>query len=141
MDEQDTLLICPYNQSHRIVKSEMQNHLIHYCVNRPWNNWKMETCPYDTSHVISNETFPYHLENCFKRATLEKLITSQEPNQSAGAECIDNIINVVSVPPQNDNCDNMDAMDEQDTLLICPYNQSHRICQKRDAKSLDTLLC
>ncbi|XP_043477489.1 uncharacterized protein LOC122508279 [Leptopilina heterotoma] len=114
-DLHDPLLTCPYDKSHRILKSRMQYHLVRCRKNHPCDKSEMETCPYDATHIISKAEFPYHLENCFKRGTVVNFITSKEPNRSVGAVSMDTIINVY-VPPQNENWDNEPPEQTYDAL-------------------------
>jgi len=65
----DETVICPHNESHLILKSRLQRHLIR-CTPRHPNNDKV-TCPFNSTHLIEKKALNHHVENCPDRASFD----------------------------------------------------------------------
>ena len=53
-DLDDPMQTCPYDKSHRILKSRMQFHLVRCRKNHPANKDQLRTCPFDAVHVVNS---------------------------------------------------------------------------------------
>lgn len=69
MQEEDPLTQCPYNQSHVILKSRMQGHIVKCKKNYPMAN-KM-VCPFNAVHHVDKPDYQYHLSTCPDRRLIE----------------------------------------------------------------------
>lgn len=66
----DLYMICPYNKSHRILKSRFMVHLIK--CRKSFKDIEMVTCPFNTSHVIHEPELNWHVTVCENRSTITK---------------------------------------------------------------------
>ncbi|XP_051163876.1 uncharacterized protein LOC127283175 [Leptopilina boulardi] len=104
-DLNDPLQTCPYDESHRVMKSRMQWHLVKCRKNHISDKSQFKTCPYDVTHIINEVEFAYHINNCSKSGSVVNFIQSMEPTRCVGAVPMSDIINVY-VPPVQENWDN-----------------------------------
>ncbi|XP_033219556.1 uncharacterized protein LOC117174497 isoform X1 [Belonocnema kinseyi] len=103
-DLDDPMQTCPYDVSHRILKSRMQWHLVRCRKNHPDNKDQMRTCPYDAVHVVNSIEYEYHIANCPKSGTVLNFIFSSEGQRSVGSVSLEKS-NSVYVPPTEENWD------------------------------------
>ncbi|XP_033219557.1 uncharacterized protein LOC117174497 isoform X2 [Belonocnema kinseyi] len=117
-DLDDPMQTCPYDVSHRILKSRMQWHLVRCRKNHPDNKDQMRTCPYDAVHVVNSIEYEYHIANCPKSGTVLNFIFSSEGQRSVGSVSLEKS-NSVYVPPTEENWDT-----DPDKPLRKPHNKS-----------------
>ncbi|XP_051163990.1 uncharacterized protein LOC127283258 [Leptopilina boulardi] len=104
-DLNDQLQTCPYDKSHRFLKSKRQYHLVKCRKNHPCDKSQMKTCPYDATHIINEVEFAYHINNCSESGKVVNFIQSMETTRCVGAVPISDVVNVF-VPPVQENWDN-----------------------------------
>jgi hypothetical protein len=66
---EDPLVQCPYNQSHMILKSRMQGHIVKCMRNYPTAN--KVTCPFNAIHHVDKLDYQYHVTTCPDRRIIE----------------------------------------------------------------------
>uniref|UniRef100_A0A2Y9D105 CHHC U11-48K-type domain-containing protein n=1 Tax=Anopheles arabiensis TaxID=7173 RepID=A0A2Y9D105_ANOAR len=59
----DEMLICPYNESHVIVRHRMPYHLAK-CKKHHDANQSLQTCPFNAMHVMPKENIRTHIQSC-----------------------------------------------------------------------------
>uniref|UniRef100_A0A182V3Y0 CHHC U11-48K-type domain-containing protein n=1 Tax=Anopheles merus TaxID=30066 RepID=A0A182V3Y0_ANOME len=59
----DEMLICPYNESHVIVRHRMPYHLVK-CKKHHDANQSLQTCPFNAMHVMPKENIRTHIQTC-----------------------------------------------------------------------------
>ncbi|PSN32050.1 hypothetical protein C0J52_16706 [Blattella germanica] len=69
MQPEDPLIRCPYNQSHQILKSRMQAHIVKCKKNYPTAD-KM-VCPFNAVHHVDKIHYQYHVSTCPDRRVVE----------------------------------------------------------------------
>ncbi|XP_013100706.2 uncharacterized protein DDB_G0283697-like [Stomoxys calcitrans] len=65
----DDMVECPYNNSHRMLRKRLQSHLLKCRIQYP--DVELRKCPFNLSHLIPEPEFTHHVTNCSDR----KLIT------------------------------------------------------------------
>ncbi|XP_037919517.1 gametocyte-specific factor 1-like [Hermetia illucens] len=65
-------LICPYNQTHRVLRFRMPAHLIK--CKKYYQGEPLQTCPFNATHLIRPDRMAKHLEICddYLTAKMEK---------------------------------------------------------------------
>lgn len=63
-------VMCPYDKSHIILRSRIQNHLIRCARNHP--DIILERCPFDSTHHLRPEEKEAHILSCTSRATFDE---------------------------------------------------------------------
>jgi hypothetical protein len=69
MQADDPILECPYDTSHSILKSRMQQHLVKCKRNHPLAD-KM-ICPFNAVHHVDKPNYQYHITTCPDRRVIE----------------------------------------------------------------------
>ncbi|XP_017140960.1 gametocyte-specific factor 1 homolog [Drosophila miranda] len=64
----DEYLICPFDESHRILSSRMMVHLVRCAPNHQGS--KKVRCPFNITHICTITEMKIHLQNCTHRAGL-----------------------------------------------------------------------
>ncbi|GIY85808.1 hypothetical protein CEXT_267361, partial [Caerostris extrusa] len=67
------LLVCPYDESHRIKPTRYQLHIIK-CKPQHLNE-KQFVCPFNATHVMSLEERNFHLSHCIDKAPLDRRLS------------------------------------------------------------------
>ncbi|KAL7303102.1 hypothetical protein TKK_0004315 [Trichogramma kaykai] len=62
MIDLDPVIVCPYDENHRIARSRLQRHLVKCEKNFP-PDYKQQ-CPYDATHRVFQEEMVQHVEEC-----------------------------------------------------------------------------
>lgn len=61
---------CPYNSSHRILRSRFQVHLTR--CKKSYPDKKLSVCPFNSTHLLEESQLNYHVTVCADRASLDK---------------------------------------------------------------------
>ncbi|XP_050329821.1 uncharacterized protein DDB_G0283697-like [Bactrocera neohumeralis] len=69
LENDDDVVVCPYNPAHRLLRKRLQPHLIKCRENYP--QLQLQRCPFNNTHHIPEPEFCLHVTNCPDR----KLIT------------------------------------------------------------------
>ncbi|XP_018787246.1 PREDICTED: protein D7-like [Bactrocera latifrons] len=69
LENDDDVVVCPYNPAHRLLRKRLQPHLIKCRENYP--QLELQRCPFNNTHHIPEPEFCLHVTNCPDR----KLIT------------------------------------------------------------------
>uniref|UniRef100_A0A182P4A1 CHHC U11-48K-type domain-containing protein n=1 Tax=Anopheles epiroticus TaxID=199890 RepID=A0A182P4A1_9DIPT len=59
----DEMLVCPYNESHVIVRHRMPYHLVK-CKKNHQENGTLQACPFNAMHVVRKVDIRQHIESC-----------------------------------------------------------------------------
>jgi len=68
-DDYQEIKTCPYDPSHRVHAKRFLRHIMKCQKNYP--NARMQKCPFNATHIIPDEMYTAHLENCPDKAWLE----------------------------------------------------------------------
>lgn len=63
-------VMCPYEKSHIILKTRIQNHLIKCARNHP--EIHLERCPFDVTHHLRPEEKDEHIKSCPARVSFDE---------------------------------------------------------------------
>ncbi|CAL1289427.1 unnamed protein product [Larinioides sclopetarius] len=66
------LLVCPYDEAHKVKSSRMQLHITRCRMNH-LNEVKF-TCPFNATHVMPYQERDYHLLHCADKAPLDRML-------------------------------------------------------------------
>lgn len=66
----DTLMICPYDEAHRIKAKRFQHHLMKCRQNHPDKDFV--NCPFNAKHVMLRHDVRHHVSRCPDRSTIEQ---------------------------------------------------------------------
>lgn len=66
----DRLMVCPYDESHRIKAKRFQHHLLKCRKNHPDKDFV--TCPFNAKHVMLRHEIRYHVSRCPDRVSVEQ---------------------------------------------------------------------
>lgn len=66
----DRLLVCPYDESHRIRAKRFQHHLLKCRQNHPDKDFV--TCPFNAKHVMLRHEIRHHVSRCPDRSVIEQ---------------------------------------------------------------------
>ncbi|XP_012282846.1 uncharacterized protein LOC105701027 [Orussus abietinus] len=80
-DLDDPIIICPYDRSHRIVRSRIQKHIVKCERNFP-ENYK-EICPYNATHRLFKADMENHIKTCPMRTFLDPYLYQSTPKQGS----------------------------------------------------------
>ncbi|XP_054086688.1 protein D7 [Zeugodacus cucurbitae] len=93
-ENDDDVVVCPYNKAHHMLRKRLQPHLIKCRQNYP--QLELQKCPFNSTHHIPEPEFTLHVTNCPDR----KLITQykydtvapkeEEPIRQIPIECEEN---------------------------------------------------
>ncbi|XP_035724354.1 gametocyte-specific factor 1-like [Vespa mandarinia] len=98
----DDYVTCPYDPSHRILKSRMSRHLIKCELNHP--TLRLLTCPYNKIHRISPLEYEHHLSICESKGTVQRNYFENASSISANILPVTKI-NELQIPPSSENWD------------------------------------
>lgn len=74
----DNVVICPYNESHRIARSRIQKHIVKCEKNYP-SDYKM-MCPYNATHRLFKHEMAKHIITCSTRQLIEPELYQRSGN-------------------------------------------------------------
>ncbi|XP_043261984.1 uncharacterized protein LOC122402892 [Colletes gigas] len=84
---------CPFDKSHRIIRSRLQTHLVKCAKNYP--GVKL-VCIYDASHKVDPQNYENHLKECESSGNMKCYEYSMEPAVTVGTIPIESACNVES---------------------------------------------
>lgn len=79
-ENDDDIVVCPYNPAHHMLRKRLQPHLIKCRQNYP--QLELQKCPFNNTHHIPEPEFCLHVTNCPDR----KLITQYKYNSAEPKE-------------------------------------------------------
>ncbi|XP_033212278.1 gametocyte-specific factor 1 homolog isoform X2 [Belonocnema kinseyi] len=98
-----TFQTCPYDKSHRILKSRLTAHLVHCRQNNPrLKRRNAKVCPYDFYHVVEAADYESHVETCLKRPKVFEDIDVIDDQFHIGSVPLEELKKVF-VPPAKEN--------------------------------------
>lgn len=62
--------VCPYNNTHRVLRIRMPSHIIKCRKN--YTGPELEQCAYNATHLVAAGTMRQHLEGCMDRHNFNK---------------------------------------------------------------------
>ncbi|XP_043684459.1 titin homolog isoform X1 [Vespula pensylvanica] len=98
----DDYITCPYDPSHRILKSRMSRHLMKCELNHP--TIKLLTCPFNKIHRISPLQYEHHLSICENVGSVQRNYFENASSISADIIPVAKI-NELELPPSSENWD------------------------------------
>ncbi|XP_069765666.1 nck-associated protein 1-like isoform X2 [Narcine bancroftii] len=87
-EDEDGLLVCPYNQSHRIRASRFPYHLVKCRKNFPNKAQNLESCPFNARHRIPKAEMKHHITHCVDQKVIEDefvINTHRRPSEEASS--------------------------------------------------------
>jgi hypothetical protein len=63
----DSIVSCPYDSSHKIIASKLQNHIIKCKKSHPELDRALEICPFNALHRFLGSEREKHLSECVDR--------------------------------------------------------------------------
>jgi hypothetical protein len=69
MPIEDPIVQCTYDQSHSVLKSRLQAHLVKCSKNHPLANKVI--CPFNAVHHVDKPNYQYHISTCPDRRVIE----------------------------------------------------------------------
>ncbi|KAM9342219.1 gametocyte-specific factor 1 [Pholidichthys leucotaenia] len=70
-DEEDEIVLCPYDKNHKIRQLRLPYHLIKCGKNHPKLARELKTCPYNACHLIPKQEMAHHTRTCKDRGPEE----------------------------------------------------------------------
>ncbi|XP_014205791.1 uncharacterized protein LOC106637508 [Copidosoma floridanum] len=120
---------CPYDESHRILRSRLAFHLTRCSKNHP--NAKKKQCPYDVRHLIDPVDFQHHIDTCPGRESVLHYALHDADHQAR-------TMNILPVPasgmPEADIIPSSENWDEDQEVIS--YNPLMNILQKPVVRTL-----
>ncbi|KAF7991970.1 hypothetical protein HCN44_010771 [Aphidius gifuensis] len=83
-------VICPLDESHRILKHRMQPHLLK--CERQHDMSKKSKCPYNITHIVDTIVFPHHLETCPDAKSVHEYAYTTDEKPLAGILSLETIM-------------------------------------------------
>ncbi|XP_076457268.1 uncharacterized protein LOC143291301 isoform X2 [Babylonia areolata] len=83
----EELLVCPYNEAHRVRVKRMQMHIYECRKSHP--RTAMKKCPFNASHVIYEVEMRWHLATCADRHQVHSKIVQEMNDLTENQGCVE----------------------------------------------------